>query len=357
MVYRNKTSAQDEEVCMSFKVTMVVAQERLPKDLFACIAATGADVSMYKSAGTEDELLSICGDADYIITFQGYFPFTPRVLKGLSKCRFLQTLGIGYDALDVKVANEQGIGIINLQGFCVEELAEHAMALILTSARWIMVLHHRVRIGKTVPPANDEAEHHMSILKGKTLGIIGFGNSGRALVPKARGFEMRILAYDPYVNRGIFKEKKVEPVSLDRLLEESDFISIHANLTPENRHLIGPEQFKKMKRNVFIINTARGGLIDEPALCDTLAHGNIAGAGLDVTDQEPVPLDSPLLKFDNVILTGHNAGTSPESKARAATQPAEELSRVMRGEWPLGLVNPEVKEKFMAKWGRMREPG
>jgi D-3-phosphoglycerate dehydrogenase len=341
---------------VSFKTVIVAAESRLPEDLYDRISATGAEVFMYLHAETEEEMLSICRDADYIITYQGYFPLTPKVFKGLTKCRFLQTLSIGYDDVAVDTATEQGIGIINLSNFCVEELAEHAMALMLTCARWIMTLHNRVKTGNTVPPASDEAVQHMSILKGKNLGIIGFGNSGRAIVPKARGFEMRILAYDPYVNNQIFEELNVENVRLDRLLEESDIISLHANLTPENRYLIGMEQLKKMKRSTFIINIARGALIDEWALGTALAEGYIAGAGLDVTDPEPVPVDSPLLKLDNVIITGHNAGTSPESKARSSTLPAEELSRVMRSEWPLGLVNPKVKGKYVAKWGQMKEP-
>lgn len=342
---------------MSLQVAIVAAPVRLPRDLFECIKATGVEVSLYTSAETEEELVSICRDADYIITFQGYFPFTPKVLKGLPRCRFLQTLGVGYDEIDVKVATEQGIGIINLRGFCVEELVEHAMALMLACARWIMVLHNRVKIGKTVPPASEEADQHMSILKGKTLGLIGFGQSGRAMVPKAQCFGMRILVFEGHVDRCVAEELGVEVVSFERLLKEADFISIHASLTSETRHLIGFEEFKKMKRSAFIINTSRGSIINEPDLYMALSEGYIAGAGLDVTDPEPVPVDSPLLKFDNVILTGHNAGTSPESKARTSTQPAEELTRVMCGEWPLGLVNPEVKEKYMAKWGKMKEPG
>jgi D-3-phosphoglycerate dehydrogenase len=345
---------------MSFKVTLIVPA-RLPsgnpQDVLKCVRATGAEVSMYMNVQSEEELMSICLDADYIITFLGFFPFTPTVLRGLPKCRFLQTLSIGYDAIDVKVATEQGIGIVNLRGFCAEELSEHAMALMLACARWIVVLNHWVKIGGRVSPSSDEAEQHMNILKGKTLGLIGFGNAGRAMVPKAKGFEMRILAYDPFVEKSSCEKLNVRKVSLDELLEESDFISIHANLTPENKNLLGPEQFKKMKRSAFIINTARGAIIDERALYSALSEGFIAGAGLDVTDPEPVALDSPLLKFDNVILTGHHAGDSPESKAASATQSAEEISRVMRGEWPFGLVNLEVKEKYIAKWGRQIKGG
>jgi D-3-phosphoglycerate dehydrogenase len=342
---------------MSFHVVIVVVPERLPRTLVDCIRATGADVSLYTSAETEAELLAICRDADYIITNQGFFPFTPAVFRELSKCRFLQTLSGGYDDFDLEVANEQGICIVNMGTFCAEEIAEHSMALLLASSRWIISLDKHVRAGKTIPPQSEEAEGHLSILKGKTLGLIGFGNAGQAMAPKAKGFEMRVLVYDPYVDESVLDKLNAERVNLDRLLEDSDFISLHANLTPENRHLIGLEQFKKMKRRPFIINTARGALIEEPALFTALSEGYIAGAGLDVTDEEPIPLDSPFLRFDNVILTGHNAGTSPESRARMVTQPVEELTRMMRGEWPLNLVNPGVKETYMAKWGPMREPG
>ena len=342
---------------MSFKVVMVANPEMLVEDLPDNIKATGAELSLYTVCAGEDELISMCLEADCIVTHQGFYPFTPGVLKQLPKCRFLMTLSIGYDALDIKTATDQGIGIVNLQGFCVEELAEHAMALILGCARWIVILHNRVKTGADLPPpVADKSGRNLSTLKGKTLGLVGFGNAGRAMVPKATGFEMRILAYDPYVEKALFDEMKVEKVSLDRLLEESDFISVHANLSAESRHLIGLEQFKKMKSTAFIVNTARGAIIDEKALRVALTEEYIAGAGLDVTDPEPVPVDSPLFEFENVIITGHRAGSSYQADIAWATRPAEELLRMMRGEWPLGLVNPEVKEKFAAKWGKMSEP-
>jgi D-3-phosphoglycerate dehydrogenase len=338
------------------KVTMVVYPVKMGKDLPDRVKATGVDVSLYTKADTEEELISICKHADYIITMQGHFPFTPRVFRELPHCRFLQTLSIGCDALDIKAATEQGIGIINLRGFCVEELAEQAMALMLASARWVAVINHRMKIGKIVMPADPEAFSRMVILKGKTLGLIGFGGSARALVPIARGFNMNIIAYDPYTPASIFEKFQVEKVDLDRLLQNSDFISVHCTLTEETRHLISFDQFKKMKRNAFIVNTARGPIIDERALCQAMDEGYIAGAGLDTTEQEPVPLDSPLLKYENIILTGHNAGNSPEATMNTAIFPVRELNRVLLGEWPLGLVNPEVKAKFSAKWGTLHEP-
>lgn len=340
---------------MGFKVAIVSDKMMLPKDLPRNIKEAGAEFSLYTPGHTEDELVSICQDADCIITPQGRFPFTPRVFQELPKCKFLITISIGFDAIDVPAATELGIGIVNLRGFCSEELAEHAFGLMLACARRIVYLNNRVKAGQPVFRGIDEAAKHMTILKSKTLGLVGFGNAGRLMVPKARGFEMNILAFDPYVDKKIFDELSVKRVSLDGLLADSDFVSVHASLSKESKHLIGLEQFKKMKRNSVIVNTSRGGIIDEQALYIALTEGDIAGAGLDVTSPEPVPIDSPLNKLDNIILTGHHAGSSLESSITWGMQPAEEVRRMMRHEWPIGLVNPEVKEKFVAKWGKMNE--
>ena len=167
---------------------------------------------------------------------------------------------------------------------------------------------------------------------------------------------MKVLAYDPYIESERMIKMGVTPVSLDSLLEESDFVAIHADLNPTSQHMMGLEQFRKMKQTAFIVNTARGAIIDEKALFTALSEGWIAGAGLDVNETEPVQLDNLLLKFENVIFTGHKAGSSRESNVIWAERPAEEVERIMRDEWPIGLVNSEVKEKYIAKWGKMKEP-
>jgi D-3-phosphoglycerate dehydrogenase / 2-oxoglutarate reductase len=341
---------------MAYRVVLVANPVMLVKELPKNVIATGADLSVYTIANTEEELISLCADADCIITHQSYFPFTPRVFRELPKCKFLLTASIGYDALDVEAATEQGIGIVNLRGFCSEELAEHAMSLMLACARHTVMADGRVKAGKAAPRPTEKEGQHMTILKGKTLGIIGFGLSGRSLVPKARGFEMDIVAYDPYVSKNVFEKYNVKAADLNSLLENSDFISIHASLNATSHHLLGLEQFRKMKRTAFIVNTARGAIIDEPALVSALSDGYIAGAGLDVTEREPLPADTPLTKLNNVVLTGHRAGSSRESNVIWGIRPAEDVSRMMRNEWPIGLVNPEVKERFAAKWGRMSEP-
>jgi len=171
-------------------------------------------------------------------------------------------------------------------------------------------------------------------LSGQTSGLIGFGNIARALVPKAKVFGFRIIAYSPHMPRILFETFNVEPVELDQLLEESDFVSLHTSLTPETRHMMGLEQFKRMKHTAYLINTARGELVDERALYTALSEGLIAGAGLDVLELEPPDRDNPLLKLDNVLVTGHFAYYSEESQEELSRWPWEEVARVLRGSGP-----------------------
>jgi D-3-phosphoglycerate dehydrogenase len=203
-------------------------------------------------------------------------------------------------------------------------------------------------------PEMGEIWHGIAPIRGETLGLIGFGQIARAIVPKAKGFGLRILAYDPYVATEVMEKMGVEAVGLDQLLKESDFVSVHCALTNESRHMLGTEQFKLMKPTAYLINAARGQLVDEKALYAALIQGGIAGAGLDVTEVEPISLDNPLLKLDNVIFTGHSAHYSDISLAHARRKPVEDVSRIMAGKWPRGWVNPEVKAKFIARWGKTK---
>jgi D-3-phosphoglycerate dehydrogenase len=165
---------------------------------------------------------------------------------------------------------------------------------------------------------------------------------------------MKILAYDPYVESEAMEKMGVKKVGLDQLLKESDFVSVHAALTGENRHMLGADQFEMMKPSAYIINAARGPLVDEKALYAALANGGIAGAGLDVFEEEPIKMDNPLLKLDNVILTGHSAHYSDISVETARRNPVEDISGIMSGKWPVGWVNPDVEAKYTARWGNMR---
>jgi len=305
---------------------------------------------------TEDELISACSEADAVIAVgiritSGYV-FSPKVIENLNKCRLIALTSIGYDNVDIAAATEKGVCVANVPYYCLEEVSDHTMALILACARKFYQLFPDIKSGKW----STQAEY-LSALKplhrisGQTLGLLGFGNIARTLVPKAKAFGFRIIAYAPHVPNILFKTFKVKSVELDQLLKESDFVSMHTALTPETKHMMGLQQFKKMKPTAYFINTARGELVDERALYTALSEGLIAGAGLDVLDPEPPSPDNPLLKLNNVLITGHFAYYSEESREELFMRPWEEVARVLQGEWPHGLVNPQVKERFRVKWG------
>jgi D-3-phosphoglycerate dehydrogenase len=271
----------------------------------------GAEVEKTFCA-TEEELMSACSEADGIIALgiritPGYV-FSARVIQSLNKCRLIALTGIGYDNVDIGAATEKGICVANNPYYCLEEVSDHAMALILACARKFYKLLPDIKVGKWSTQADYlNALKPLHRLSGQTLGLIGFGNIARTLVPKAKAFGFRIIAYAPHVPDNLFKTYKVESVGLDQLLEESDFVSLHTSLTSENRHMMGLDQFKRMKRTAYFINTARGELVDERALYTALSEGLIAGAGVDVLELEPPDKDNPLLKLDNVLITGHFA--------------------------------------------------
>jgi len=315
----------------------------------------GAEVDKTFCA-TEEELISACSEADAVIALgiritPGYV-FSTSVIENLHKCRLIALTGIGYDNVDIAAATEKGICVANNPYYCLEEVSDHAMALILACARKFYQLVPDIKSGKWSTQADYlSALKPLHRLSGQTLGLIGFGNIARSLAPKAKAFGFRIIAYAPHVPRILFETFKVESVDLDQLLEESDFVSMHTALTSETKHMMGLPQFKKMKCTAYFINTARGELVDERALCTALSEGLIAGAGLDVLESEPPGHDNPLLKLNNVLITGHFAYYSEESRAELFRWPWEEVARVLQGEWPQGLVDAQVKEIFSAKWG------
>lgn len=306
-----------------------------------------------KSCDTEDEVIAAARDADAVVI--GREPYTARVITSLKSCRLISTPKVGYDNIDINAATEVGICVACVAGVSTEEVSDMAMALLLTCARKVLQLDKAVRAGqwRTLHgPEMEEIWRGIAPLRGQTLGLLGFGLIARALLPKAKGFGFRILAYDPHVSAEIMDKMGVAAVSLERLLKESDFISIHAALTPQNRHLLGLEQFKMMKRSAYIINTARGAIIDEKALYTALTEGYIAGAGLDVMEIEPVKMDNPLLKLDNVVPTGHSGHYSDIATEKIRQRPVEDISRIMSGKWPSGWVNPQVEARFIARWGK-----
>jgi len=280
------------------------------------------------------------------------YVFSARVIESLAKCRLIAVTSIGYDSVDIAAATEHGICVANVPYYCIEEVSDHAMALILACHRKFYQLIPDVKSGKwSTNPDYLNALRPLHRLSGRTLGLVGFGNIARALVPKAKAFGLRVIAYSPHVPDAVFERFQVESVDLDQLLRESDFVSVHAALTPETRHMIGLEQFNEMKSTAYLINTARGELVDEKALYAALSGGLIAGAGLDVLELEPPTPDNPLLKLSNVLVTGHFAYYSEESRHELFKWPWEEVTRVLKRQWPRGLVNPSVKDRFVSRWG------
>ncbi|MFC1963146.1 C-terminal binding protein [Chloroflexota bacterium] len=342
---------------MAFKVVQLVGLAGAP-DYDDMFRKAGVKVELVKKVLTqasEDDIINAVGDADAAIIAATFMPFPRRVLINLENCKFIMSIGIGYDRLDVEAATELGILVANVPDASLEEVSDHTMGLILACSRKIVQLNDIAKGGywKSMrePCIQDEIWPKLSRLKGQVLGLIGFGRIARNLVPKANGFKLRIIAYDPYVASSIFKKFGVEQVSLNELLTRSDIVSIHVPLTKETTQLLRLEQFKVMKPSACLINTARGAVIDSDALYTALKQGYISAAAVDVTDPEPIPADSPLLELDNFIVTAHSAGMSPGARYELHRRPAEEVVRVAKGDWPVGLLDPRVKSKYRKKWG------
>jgi D-3-phosphoglycerate dehydrogenase len=305
---------------------------------------------------TEDEVIAATHDADAVMTgVECPVSYTRKVISQLKNCRIIHNISTGYERIDIPAATDYGICVSYPADYCSEEVAEHSVALLLACARRILRLDKAVRDGHWGFSARHEMTEiwmPMFRLTEQTLGIIGFGRTGRLVVPKAKGFGLRVIACDPLVPSNVFKESGVESVTLDYLLRESDYVSINAALTPESRHLLGIEQFKKMKPTAYFINCSRAELTDEEALYTALTNGYIAGAGLDLVSKEVFNAGHPLLKLDNVTFTGHSAWYSERSIAEIRRRAYENIGRVFRGEWPTWFLNPEVKEKFLKRWGK-----
>lgn len=305
-----------------------------------------------KDCPTETELVKAAENADAILT--GLINIPRSAMEKIKKCRIISSIGIGYEGLDLQAATDLGIAVTNVPDYCLEEVSDHAVALILACARKIVRLDRAVREGKW--DSNEKLEIRSKIwppmfrLRGQTLGLIGFGRIARTLASKVEGLGFRIIAYDPYIPEKVAQEKKVSLVSFEELLRQSDFISVHSPLTTETKNMLKMEQFRMMKPSAYLINTSRGGLVKEDELYQALKEGFLAGAALDVTDPEPPLPDNPLMKLDNVILTAHSAHFSNQSATELRKKAEENVFTILGGDFPASLLNPEVKEKFKARW-------
>lgn len=285
------------------------------------------------------EFLAGARDADAIVTSWG-INIDRQIIAGLSRCVVIGVGSVGVDMVDIEAATDAGIVVTNVPDVFIEEVADHALMLLLAATRRTKLMDSLVNSGSwyqgrallsTVPR-----------LYGTTLGLIAFGNVARCVARRAKPFGMHVIAYDPYVSELTMTAEGVEPVSLAELLERADYVSMHAPLNDETRHMLSTAEFRAMKPSAVVVNTGRGPTIDEAALIAALQSGEIAAAGLDVLEREPPAPDNPLLTMDNVIVTPHVASATTRMRPETRRRVGREVALVLRGKWPMSCVNPTV---------------
>ena len=294
------------------------------------------------SIESEDAFIEAARDADALMAYavMGNVRFTRKVIDSLEKCKVIALGSVGTDLADVPAATERGIPVTNVPDTFIEEVADHAMMLLLATYRRLTFMDRISRDGRW--REGRPYLYQFPRLLGQTLGFISFGHIARATAMRAAPFGVRMLAYDPYVEELVMTRYGVEPVGLTELLQRSDLISMHAPDTPGAYHMMGEQQFRLMKPGALFINTGRGATVDEAALIKALQEGWITGAGLDVLEQEPADLENPLLHMDNVILTPHVASASDRMEPVRQRRVGEEIELVLSGRWPRACVNPSV---------------
>lgn len=292
----------------------------------------GAELRVAKSRETDD-VLAVSRDADGIISC--YSDMNAEVIAQLDKCKVIARTGTGYNNIDVDAATKAGMYVTNVRAYCDDEVSDQAMALLLSLARKITFMNSEVQDGRW----DEGSAKPLHRIRGKVLGLAGFGNIPRQVAVKAQGFGIDVIAYDPYVDDETYASLGVRGVSLDDMIEQADYFSVHAPLNNETHNMFNADVFARMKPGALVVNTARGELIDVEALADALDSGQVGGAGLDVLPDEPPKSDLRLLGRDNVILTPHVGFYSEDSVIDLQTLTAQQVAAVIRGEKPEFAVN------------------
>jgi D-3-phosphoglycerate dehydrogenase len=287
---------------------------------------------------TEDAFIAAAPEADAV--YAKGMKITARMINALAKAKVITCATVGVDYVDVAAATAKGIPVTNCPDTFIEEVADHAMMLLLATHRRAIEQDRMVREGRW-------SEGRPQLLKiprlmGLTLGFISFGRVARLVAKRAAPFGLRMMAYDPFIEELIMSDLGVQPASLDQVLSQSDFVSMHAPDTPHTRGMLGAQHFAKMKKSAIFLNTGRGPTVQESALIAALQSGQIAGAGLDVFEVEPVKPDNPLLAMPHVILSPHNASASARFDEARKRRAGQEMALVLSGRWPMSCVNPTV---------------
>ena len=311
-------------------------------------ALEGLDAEIIEApAESEDEFIKAARDADAI--YAKAIPFTKKIIDGLDRCKLIALGSVGVDSVDIKAATARGIPVTNVPDTFIEEVADHAMTLLLGGFRRLVEQDRMVRDGRW-------REGRPQLLKiprliGQTLGFIAFGHVARAVALRARPFGLRMIAYDPFIEELVMTPYGVEPAPLSEVLAQSDFVSMHAPATPEAQGMLTEKHFRQMKKNALFINTGRGPTVQESGLVRALQEGWIAGAALDVLEVEPPRQDNPLLQMSNLILTAHVASASARFDLARKRRVGQELALVLQGRWPMSCVNPAVLAKTdLRRW-------
>ena len=284
-------------------------------------------------------LKSALGHADAVINQT--IPLDAELIAAMSRCLLIVRYGVGYDGIDLAAATQAGICVANVPDYGTQEVALHAIALLLAVHRRLLTYDGALRQGRWLK--GPQATPPIPRLKGLTLGIVGLGRIGRAVAVHAESLGMHRMTYDPFVSRSSAMEVGAVLVDFGTLLRQSDFVTFHTPLLPETRHLLGEREIQQMKPGAAVINTSRGAVVDTAALAKALQAGRLAGAGIDVFEQEPLKPNHPLWTAPNTVLTPHVAWYSVEAVQTLKRRVAEEVARAAQGEWPRSLVNLEVQ--------------
>lgn len=314
---------------------VVITDRRFPdRDPYRTAVTKAGGTLEYADLSSEADVIDTCRDAVVVVTFKA--PITRAVIEAMESCRLIIRNGTGYDNVDIAAATEHAIPVANIPDYCTEEVASHAIALMLA------VSHRVVRSDRTLREADGWGPRSVyRPVHSGTFGVIGFGRIGRATARFARGHQMEVIAYDPYVSADIFEMCDVERVEFDELLRQSDCISLHTPLTGETHHMLAAPEFERMRNNAIVINTARGPLLDQEALYQAVISDQLYGAGLDVFEVEP-PRKARVFETDRIVVSPHHAGKTEAAQQRCISIACDKIVRALRDD-PLGeIVNPEA---------------